>query len=590
MLLIVVVLSALAGGQHSEKNHREKARYYYLEALMLQVDDKEAEAYELFKKAHKLDPSYAEAASAYGMRRLSLETDSFQSSAKLIESLKLMTPFVEEYPGDYYEAAYYAYLAAHLDTLPEAIRIYEKIDSLFPAKTANLIALSEAQLANHNFDKAIEALQRFEKTEGKSAEISLRKIQYFMQNADTLKALGEARELVEFSPRDARYRILMGNVFSAYNMPDSALECYLQAEKVAPDNGAAKLALAAFYKEKGDSVAYDTKTYEALLSEDFDLEQKTDVLAQYLQRIISDQSAVSRGDYLFSVLRSQYPHEPDVLDLAARYSAAKGNFDDAVEQIGYAIDLRPDNLPYWQQLMQYQIVDEKDKEAIATYRRAAKRFKPTDDMRMLLATAASKSDDLDLAVCVYDSLLKEINPAFSATDSLPDTPFIRNMAYQPLVKAGTLYSILGDLFYSFKKYPESFTAYSNSLRFIPDNPLTLNNYAYFLIEQGVDPEKAYDMSKRAVEADPENPTYLDTYAWILFKRGDVEEALTYQQAAVEKSETQKNVSAELYSHLGDILFFNARPDEALVFWKKALELLPNDAILKKKVKTRQWVE
>ena len=77
--------------------------------------------------------------------------------------------------------------------------------------------------------------------------------------------------------------------------------------------------------------------------------------------------------------------------------------------------------------------------------------------------------------------------------------------------------------------------------------MALNNYAYFLAEEGGDIEKAYRMGKRAVEIDPENPTFLDTYAWILFKKGDFENALTYQQAAVEKSEAEGDISAELYS-------------------------------------------
>lgn len=584
-------LGALAGKKGADTAPaRDKARYYYLEGVRLQVANKDAEAYEMYKKAYCTDPTYAEAQSAYGARRLTVETDTFQTGEMLLQSLGMMRPFVEQYPGDFFEAAYYAYLAAHLDTLKEAIRIYERTDSLFPSKTATLFHLSEAYMADHNLQKAIEALDRYEKVEGKSPEISLRKITYFIQSQDTAGALGEAHDLVNYSPRDPRYRILLGNVHSALGNPDSALTCYLEAERIAPDNGAAKLALAAYYKEVGDSSAYDTKTYEALLSEDFDLTQKANLLAQYLQRIINDKSATSRGDYLFAALRSQYPHEPEVLDLAARYSAAKGNISDAIEQIGYAIDLSPDQEDYWGQLMSYQLSDDKAADAMDTFERASAHIVPSESLRLLFAQAAAMNKEYDRAAEVYDSLLKEIEPSLSASDSLADTSLPMRMQYEPLMKASTLYNIIGDLFYQAGETGKAFTAYENSLRFMPDNPMVLNNYAYFLVEEGGDIERAYEMSKRAIDIDPDNPTFIDTFAWILFKKGEYADALTYQLSAVEKSEASGNISAELYSHLGDILFHNARPDEAVEYWEKALNLSPDDMVLQKKIKTRQWSE
>ena len=585
-VLMCACSAALAlKGPAARQDVRDKARYYYLEAVNRQVDGDEAEAYELYKKAYQLDPTYVEAESAYGSRRLTIETDTFQSPEMLMASLAMMRPYIDTYPGDFFEAAYYAYLAAHLDTLEEAIRIYERADSLFPSKTATLYHLSEAYMAAKNVPKAVEALDRYEKVEGKSPEISLRKITYFIQAQDTAGALKEAEDLVEYSPRDPRFRILKGNVFSALNLPDSALACYLDAERIAPDNGGAKLALAAFYKEKGDSVKYDEKTYEALLTEDFGLEQKAALLAQYLQRIISDKSATSRGDYLFSVLRDQYPYEPQVIDLAARYSAAKGDIADAIEKIGYAIDLKPDTEDYWGQLMSYQLSDDKPAEAVKTYDRALGHIVPSEGLKLLLAQAVSMAKDYVRAVAVYDELLKQSDPALNAVDSVSDRSIAARMQYEDLVRTSTLYNMLGDLYYQAKDMPAAFRAYENALSFLPDNAMVLNNYAYFLAEEGGDIEKAYGMGKRAVEIDPENPTFLDTYAWILFKKGDFENALTYQQAAVEKSEAEGDISAELYSHFGDILFRNGRREDAIEYWKRALELSPDDEGLQTKVKS-----
>ncbi|MEE1022340.1 MAG: tetratricopeptide repeat protein [Muribaculaceae bacterium] len=590
----IAVMTAIAArpvAGPAANSRRQKARYYYMEGVRLQMDRKDAESYELFHKALRIDPTYAEAQSAVGQRRLAIDDDEHQSPEAIYASLAMMRPFVEQYPGDFFESSYYAYLAAHLDTLPEAIRVYERTDSLFPTKTATLYTLADVYMADHQPLKAIEALDRYEKIEGKSAPVSLRKIGYMIQSRDTAGALREADELVAYSPKEPGFRILRGNVFAALGMPDSAFNAYTGAERIAPDNGAAKLALADWYKEKGDSAAYDAKTYEALLSEDFGVEQKTALLAQYLQRLLTDKSNTARGDTLFQVLRRQYPHEPEVLDLDARFSAAKGELKTAVEQIRYAIDLNRENPDYWGQLMSYQLADDLPQEAIATYEEAADGMEEVPEgMKLLLAQAAVMTKDFDRTASIYDALIKESHPSLTVYDSIPDKSVLNTFDYETLMRVSTLFNLAGDAYYTAKEIPLAFTNYENALATNPTNSMVLNNYAYFLTEEGGDIERAYEMSRRAVDIDPDNPTFVDTYAWVLFKKGEYDEALVQQQKAVEKSEEAGDISAELYSHLGDILFRLGRPDEAVEAWQKALDLNPGDEGLKQRVKTRRIPE
>lgn len=589
--MLAIALPSLASKRgNAASPEREKARYYYLEAVRRQVSGDNAGAYELYKKSSNIDPEYVEALSALGSQRLMNDADTFQTPPMLMRSLAMMKPFIEQYPGDFFEASYYAFLAGRLDSVPEAIRVYERTDSLFPTKTATLFHLADAYMAEKNTEKAVEALDKFERIEGKNAQISLKKITYYIQAQDTLGAIREARALADFSPRNPTFKILMGNVFEALSMPDSAYQCFLKAEEVGPDNGPTKLALAAYYKETGDSIRYDEKTYEALISEDFGLEEKASLVSQYLQRIINDKSAVSRGDTLFNIFSRQFPHEPIVLDLAARYSAAKGDMPNAIEQIGYAIDLKPDEKDFWGQLMTYQLAADKPKDAVKTYDKAAKHIEIDEDMKLLMTQACSMAEDYERAVATYEDLLKEINPHLNASDSLPDRSIPALLTFEQLNKASNLYTMLGDMFSQRGMPRESFIQYENALKFIPDNAMTLNNYAYFMAEAGGDLEKAEKMSKQALDIDPDNPTFLDTYAWILFLKGDAEKALPYQMSAVEKAEQQNDISAELYSHYGDILFHNAEPEEALAAWEKALKITPDDKLLQKKVKNHTYFE
>lgn len=585
LLLALLAISSLAAYAYSYPSpERKKARYYYLEGAREQAAGNMAEAYEYYKKAYLIDPSYEEAASSYGTTRLMVQTDSMQSGPQLMRSLDLMRPYVDKYPSDLFEARTYAFVASRLDTISESIRIYERLDSLLPGNTVNLLQLSDAYMAAHQEEKALATLDRFEKTEGKSPQLSLKKMSFLLAKGDTLGAVKEADALIATNPGEPSFRILKGNLYEVIGNNDSILAAYTEAEKISPDNGAAKIALANYYKNSGDSVAYDNKVYEALLSEDFELEDKLSLLSEYLQTLLDDSSDTARGDHLFSVLREQYPHEPKVLDLAARYSGAKGDFDDAEEQIGYAIDLDPSNIEYWGQLMRFQLADERGADAVETYNKALLHITPTDPLKLMYASAATVAKDFDEAEKAYAELIHSINPSLPLTDSITDRKARNSLNYEGLTRMSSLYNMLGDMYYSAGNLEKAYKAYDNSLFFYPSNPMTLNNYAYFLTENGGDLEKAEEMSRKAIEQAPDNDTYLDTYAWVLFKKKEYKEALEYQRKALEAAQAAGTAdNAEFYSHLGDILFMNHEPQEALENWKKALELEPDNELLKKKV-------
>ena len=567
------VAKKLSDKARTENQLRQKARYYFLEGMRHQVEDRHDAAYENFRHANKIDPSFAEAAYNYGQMRLISDVDTLTSKSELNKSLSLMHDYVEQYPEDYDEGLYYAYIASRLDSVGEAIRVYERIDSLLPSRTGILLYLSDAYMASGQDEKALKTLERFEKVEGKSPNLTLKKISYYINRLDTLSAINEATSLVESNTREPGFLILKGNLFGLMNKPDS-VEFYLKkAEELAPDYGAAKLALADFYLQQGDTVSYDNKTYEALLAEDFSLEDKTALLSEYLQKLIYDKSDTQRGDYLFSVLENQYPFEPEVLDLAARYNAAKGNFEKAIEKIGYAIDLRSDNEVFWGQKMNYLVSDDRWKEALDTYSEAKQHIDPTPGMKIIYATAAQIGEDYEKAIDMYGEIITDIVPQAAPPGPLDMSVIPSNIRLEGLEQLSGLYTTIGDCSFNEGKKEQAFQSYENALALDPENGMALNNYAYFLTESGGDLEKASEMSKKSLTGNNEsNPTFLDTYAWILYKLGKYDEALEYQKRAIEESENNSTESEELWSHYGDILKSNGDLKGADEAWKKASEL------------------
>ena len=116
-----------------------------------------------------------------------------------------------------------------------------------------------------------------------------------------------------------------------------------------------------------------------------------------------------------------------------------------------------------------------------------------------------------------------------------------------------------------------FEAYDRSLHYYYDNPMVLNNYAYFISESSRDPrqlDRAFAMAARAVELDGNNATLLDTYAWVLFRLGRLQEARRTMQQAISFDRSE---NPELYLHYGDILAALGEKFMAETYWRKALE-------------------
>lgn len=578
-IVIICCLTGLACSvwMHAESDVRRKARYYYSAGLQSQAVGNLDAAYEYFKKAAQVDPSYEEGALAYGIRRLYNNIDTLQTMTELENSLRMMRPYVDKYPEDTYESLNYGYVAGQLGLTEEGVEILERAYRLRPSVSSLLLQLSDVYAHAYKLPEAVEAIDRYESQEGLNTAVTTRKLSYLLAAEDTVRALQEGMKLIKSDPKDASYRILMGNIYEIIERPDSALKYYLEAEQLDPDSGAPKLALAGYYRQTNDSVNYDKKIYEVLLTEDFEMDQKIDMLADYLQTLLLDNRDSSRGDYLFSVLRSQYPHQPRLLDLSARYAAAKGNLKEAEEEISYAIDLDPTNSVYWGQLMTYQAAGDEPTKAFETFDKASKHITPDFNMKFSLGAIAQMVKDYDRALGIYKGMIADIDPALRVDTLISLSDVRRDISMSELDRLSDLFVSLGDIYHQKENRDSTYLEYENAITLNYRNNMAKNNYAYFLSIEGGDFDKALAMSAEVINSDQgDNPTYIDTYAWINYLKGDLEAAEQYQSRAVEIMDGQTYQSSEIYDHYGDILRDLGRTDEAVKAWQKAIDIMKDN--------------
>ena len=173
---------------------------------------------------------------------------------------------------------------------------------------------------------------------------------------------------------------------------------------------------------------------------------------------------------------------------------------------------------------------------------------------------------------------KQYDKAEALAKSTVDT--LLKAKRQDFNKISQLYTSIGDIYQQTENSDSVIKYYDLAITYNPDNALALNNYAYALACQGKDLDKAEQMSAKAVQKDPESISSLDTYAWVFFKKQNYKLAKEYIDKVLAIDE---NPTAEIFHHAGDIYFMAGDPDEAVKFWEQALELTPDDELLKKKV-------
>lgn len=585
-----VGMTAGKGGKDSSSGDRAKARYYYVEGSVALAEGRPSEAYELIKKAALTDREYAEANYTYAIMRMTLRNDTLMTPTEIDRSISMMRAYVDQYPKETEEAMNYSFLVARSGDLDEAIRVAERSDTLSGSLPDILLRLVQYYSAKQDLDKAISTLERYERIEGNDPDIALRKFSLLYMKKDTAALLSESARLVREHPLSTEYLIIRGNVMEALEMPDSALMCYQQAEMLDPDDGKVKLTLANYYLEKGDSVAYDRKSSEAILSENIMLEEKLDMMTRYMQNIISDTTADSRrGARLFDGLLRQYPHEPKVLDLGAQYAATIGDYTRAQELMEYATDLEPENPDYWIRLAHFYFAADEYPKAVATCENAMERLTETPrGLLLIYGTASSLSGNYDKARGIYQQLLDmEIPGALLTDDAQTMLQKAGKVSYDGLMRVSELFQMAGDGSFKTGDIQSATKEYDVVLALNPESAIVLNNYAYYLAIGGGDLDRAEELSRKAVEEQPENPTYLDTLAWILYLKGQYADALMIQEKAMENISPEAESSGEYWDHFGDIQYRCGQKDKALESWKKALELDKDNKKIAEKVKNKR---
>ena len=564
LMLIAMALPFAIRGSASKKEgitqaNRVKATYVLMEAQRQHFLEHDDAFYHLIAYAYSLDSTNTSIAFYMGVAKF--ERTSFEHTDELTAALAQMRKHVEAHPEDKYEARLYAHAAFLVNQYQEGLRVLNIQHQLHPQDDNLLSTMADAYEKTSDYQKALAIYDTLQQWRGQSVELSSAKLKAYQALNDTTGAIHEMRALLASAPTNADYNLAMGKMLFMFGYRDSAMVYYDKAQQYEPDNGLTYLTKAEYYLALGDTLNYDRQTYQALVSTDLDVESKLQILVNYTKTLLSAKDTTHRTDHLFDVLIEQHPLEPQIRVLYSEYLMVIDNNEGAAEQIDYALNLDPTNEELWTRLMAYYLYAGNYEKAIEVGDKAIRLNPDNVELYSYLGSSCYSVKQYDKAIEVYDKAL-----------AILDSTQVDDRSNLLSGKADVKFA-MGDTI-------AAFALYDQSLDLNPDNPGTLNNYAYFLALSNRDLDKAERMSAKTIVEDAANPTYLDTYAWVFYMRKEYTMAQLYIEMAINNEEQP---TSELFEHYGYILLANGDKQKALEQWRKAIELKPDNEQLVKQI-------
>jgi len=543
-----------------------KAGYLFLEGINAHLRGETDSYFALVEQAHASNPADIDINNEYGMFLVQLQGN---DSAAVASGIGFMKEYFERYPADIYSALRYALINQSTGNLSEAMRTFGIMHRHFPEKAG--ITRRYAEILTQaggldSLDRALALYDSLEVTEGSSLELATSRMRLLFLRNDTAAVLREGRRQWRNAPHSVENNVFLADVFATFQKNDSALHYYNKAYEIDSLSPMAAYSRASFYNSIGDSIAFDREIFRTLKLEGLDMPTKMQVMRNYVSELYADSLQRPRILALFNELVAIHPHEPELRKLYAAYLASTGDYAGAAEQQDRGMDLEPDDENGWRMLASMNSMAGDNDTGLKAINRGLHYFPESAILFLNRGGYLIEADRLDEAS-------KSLIRALELTDTT-DSETLSGVT-----------TTIADL-YSRKEMTDSAIAYyRKALKYNPYNTTALNNCAYFLACEERELDEARRMIERVMNEDANEPTWIDTYAWVLFKQKEYERAREEIDRAVKLSPTP---SADILEHAGDIYFWNNSPDTAVDFWQRALDLAPDNELLKRKVTNKTY--
>lgn len=523
----------------SEFEGRNAPYYFHAEGIKAYTANKRpAEAIDYFGKAISADSTYAPAYYQIAevlMAENPSQAVSYSVKANALDSLNL---------------TYQSQLGRVLvmsQQYDQALDIYTRLMRDDPHNPINYRLLAALYDYKERPFTAISILDTAEMRLGRMEDLSTYKRELLMRVRLYDKAVEETNKLIADYPYDDENYLVLGELYSSKGEDSLALVNYREAMRLDSTNVNTLTSLADFYVKKNDARNYLATLKRLFESSNMPLESKRKIFEDITTDISFYRQNYFAINSLAATLITLYHGDYSVLELYATHLIRSGEVEQGLELYKSFLQVNPDLLEPYQQIIGIETFLMRP-DSIAKYSdRALRRFPDNIDILISRGYAHVRQKS-------YKEAVKTFKDAYGKAESDSTRSVI----------AGSI----GDTYQDQGGNRKWIAYYDKALRLDPTNAGILNNYAYYLGEEGKELEKALRMSERSNQLSLNNSTFLDTQAWIHYKMERYDEARKIMQQAIS---FDRSNSAVLLFHYAEILYAQGDSFMAEVYWKRALE-------------------
>lgn len=550
-LFIIAIFSLLLsckGGDEISRSKAEKAELsqkvkvnfgrLYIDATKEKILGNFEKAIALYQEAIKIDPSSAAAHFELGL--------AYNATGNNQEAFVEFEIANQLEPGNYWYKLSYATFLENQGEVDKAIVQFKELIEENPTQVELKYELAKLLLNQGRAVEGIEYLNLIQENIGVEEEISFLKQRIYLSLNDVDKAAAEIEVLIDKFPRNSDYYAILANIYISNEREDDAVAVLERMKAAGIADSQLYFTLAKLAKGKGDHASYMENIRLVFRSEDIDIDEKVKFLLSNYQVAENQKEELNEAIELAQLASEAHPEDAKAFALLADFLYFADRNDEAIHAYRKTISIDSSRFPVWNQML-IILSENQQSEMLLNYaERSIQLFPNQPSLYFIYGLGLYEAKRYEDAV-EYLELGKDL--------------VIDNQALK-----SQFYSSLGDIYHELKNHEVSDQNYEMALKLDPNNIYVLNNYSYYLSLRKENLEKAKEMSLKSNRISPGQASFQDTYAWILYQLQDYDTALEWINKAID---SDRNVSATLFEHKGDILYKLDKKKEALEYWKKA---------------------
>lgn len=418
--------------------------------------------------------------------------------------------------------------------IEKTVALYEALAKDYPKKNDILYVLVNLYLQQGMSEKSLAGISDIDMRMGKTDPTAVTKFNILCREGRQDEAIKELEEYAEDYSSPQAYCVLADYALSI-DRDSSSLNYFNAALRMDPYCAPARMGLMDFYRITGNTDDY-FKTLNAIIADkDVEVEVKNDYLKNLLERggprfIVLNKE---RFDSTLSLGLAVHPLDSGLASVSGTYWYVTGNSDKAIETFRRNMDNYPESESICATYLQALYAGDRMDELAEEGARAYGKFGVADFMDIANYAEYQREN--------YDAIISNCEKLLASAPA--DSIRVRVAAY----------STIGECQYQMGEKEKCYATYNKALKLDPEYAPVLNNYAYFLSEEGRKLKKAYAMSKKTVSLEPDNATYLDTFAWILHLMGKDVEAKPFFKHAMLYGGRDSALILEHYAEVLDAL-------------------------------------